>query len=293
MWPEALDDALIIGKNGQLGSALAKLMPNATALDSRELDLTLIEMIPERIASYKPSIVFNAAAYTAVDKAEGEEPIAHLVNAEAPAVIAAYCNTQGIPLIHYSTDYVFDGRGEEPWTEEHTPSPNNAYGRSKLKGEEMIEELSDKYLIFRTSWVYDAKGKNFFTTILRLGKEREELVVVDDQMGCPTYAPHLAEYSLKAVKNALQSARFPSGIYHMAGGGDPISWHGFAEAIFEAYSGELKVTNVKAILTSDYPTEAERPLNSRMDCNKAESILGAVMPDWKEGLSDCMKEVKS
>ena len=292
MRPSMLSRPLILGKNGQLGRALADLMPQAKLMGRDELDFSLIELIPENIAFHKPSIVFNASAYTHVDKAEEEEPLAHLINAEAPAVIAAYCAVKGIPFIHYSTDYVFDGSGEEPWSEHNTPDPVNAYGHSKLNGEEMVLKTNVDAMIFRASWVYDAQGNNFVNTMLRLGKEREELGVVDDQIGGPTYAPHLAAASLLAVENAARSARFPTGIYHLGGCGEPISWHGFAEAIFEEYSGELAIKNVKAIPTSEYRTLAERPLNSRLNCSKAKTILGVEMPDWRDGLKECMKEIE-
>ena len=288
-----LNNPLIIGKNGQLGRALVQLMPHANAIDSDELDLTLIELIPQTIASFKPTIVFNAAAYTAVDKAEEEEPMAHLINAEAPAVMAALCAVKKIPLVHYSTDYVFNGKGDEAWSEDNTADPLNAYGHGKLRGEDLIVKSDADHMIFRTSWVYDAYGKNFVNTMLRLAKEREELSVVNDQIGCPTYAPHLAAASLKAVENAAKSARFPSGIYHLGGGGEPVSWHGFAEAIFEAYEGDLKIEKVNPILTRDYPTPAKRPLNSRLNCSKAEDILGIEMPDWRDGLDECLKELKA
>ena len=288
-----LNNPLIIGKNGQLGRALVQLMPHANAIDSDELDLTLIELIPQTIASFKPTIVFNAAAYTAVDKAEEEEPMAHLINAEAPAVMAALCAVKKIPLVHYSTDYVFNGKGDEAWSEDNTADPLNAYGHGKLRGEDLIVKSDADHMIFRTSWVYDAYGKNFVNTMLRLAKEREELSVVNDQIGCPTYAPHLAAASLKAVENAAKSARFPSGIYHLGGGGEPVSWHGFAEAIFEAYEGDLKIEKVNPILTRDYPTPAKRPLNSRLNCSKAKDILGIEMPDWRDGLDECLKELKA
>ncbi len=293
MQPDLLSNPLIVGKNGQLGRALLELLPNANAIGSQDLDLTSIEMIPETIASFKPSIVFNAAAYTAVDKAEEEEPIAHLINAEAPAVMAALCAVKNIPFIHYSTDYVFDGRGEAAWSEDNTPDPLNAYGRGKLHGEDLVLKSEADHMIFRTSWVYDAHGANFLKTMLRLAGGREEISVVHDQIGCPTYAPHLAECSVQAVKNAAKSARFPSGIYHLGGGGEPVSWHGFAETIFAEYEGELKVKKVNRILTSDYPTPAARPLNSRLNCNKAKAILGIEMPDWKQGLKECLKELKA
>jgi len=285
-----LSNPLIIGKGGQLGNALAELLPQANAIGRAELDLSLIELIPETISSFKPSIVLNAAAYTAVDKAEEEEPLAHLINAEAPAVMAAFCAVKNIPFIHYSTDYVFDGSGDEPWSEDDATNPLSAYGRSKLEGEKNILATQADAMVFRTSWVYDAHGKNFLNTMLRLAGEREELSVVHDQIGCPTYAPHLAKASLEAIENAAQSARFPSGVYHLGGGGEAASWYDFAEAIFAAYEGELKIKQVKRILTRDYPTPATRPLNSRLNCSKAKNILGIEMPDWRDGLTECLKE---
>lgn len=283
-----LSQPLITGANGQLGRALQALMPQAVALNRQQLDLSLIELIPETLAVHKPSIIFNAAAYTAVDKAEEETVMAHLINAEAPAVMAAYCKAKSIPLVHYSTDYVFDGSGEQPHQETNTPAPLNVYGQSKLKGEEYILQSGIDALIFRTSWVYDAQGKNFLNTMLRLAKEREALSVVGDQIGRPSYAPHLAKLSLQAVENAARSARFPSGVYHLTGTGEFTSWHGFAEAIFDAYAGELAVKQVTAIPTAQYPTPATRPINSRLDCSKAKNILGVEMPDWKDGLKECL-----
>lgn len=286
-----LNNPLIIGKGGQLGNAMMDLLPDANAIGIDDLDLTKIDIIPEVMESYKPSIIFNTAAHTAVDKAEEEEPLAHLINAEAPAVMAAFCKVENIPFIHYSTDYVFDGSGEQAWKEGDEPNPLNAYGRSKLRGEEMVMASGVDTMIFRTSWVYDAHGKNFLNTMLRLGKEREELSIVSDQVGCPTYAPHLAKYSLQAVQNVANSATcFPTGIYHLGGGGEPVSWYDFAKAIFSEYEGDLSVKSVTRSLTKDYPTPAQRPLNSRLDCSKAKNILGIEMPDWRDGLVECMKE---
>ena len=288
MLPERV---LITGKGGQLATALAELLPKATVLGIEEMNLTRIDHIPEILEEHHPQVIINAAAYTAVDKAEEEEPLATIVNAEAPAVVAAFCKAKDIPFLHYSTDYVFSGEGENEWNEEDEPEPINAYGRGKLRGEELVLATHAKALIFRTSWVYDAHGKNFVNTMLRMGKEREELSVVHDQIGRPTYAPHLAAASLEALENALQSLHFPTGIYHLSGGGEAVSWHDFATAIFDGYDGELKVKNVKRILTHDYPTPAPRPHNSRLDCSKAKEILGVEMPDWREGLQECLKEL--
>lgn len=276
---------LIIGYGGQLGNALAELLPQAMALTQNDLDLTHIDRIPETLAQHHPDIIFNAAAYTAVDRAEEEEAIAHLVNAEAPAVMAAYCAAKGIPFVHYSTDYVYDGSGEHDRDESTPTAPLNAYGRSKLKGDEMVLASGAKALIFRTSWVYDAFGKNFLNTMLRLGKEREELSVVHDQIGRPTYAPHLAKASLQAA----EGKDFQGGVYHLTGSGEAASWHDFAEAIFKEYQGELAVKTVKRLLTVEYPTPATRPLNSRLSCAKAKKHLGIAMPDWRDGLTECLQ----
>jgi dTDP-4-dehydrorhamnose reductase len=181
---------------------------------------------------------------------------------------------------------VFDGSGTKPWQETDATAPLNAYGRSKREGEERIEAVGGKYLIFRTSWVYDETGKNFLNTMLRLGAERDELKVVNDQFGAPTYARHLAVATLQALENANNSAAFPSGIYHLCGGGQ-TSWAGFAEQIFHLshLDKEVKVYGIPA---SSYPTPAKRPYNSRLDCSKAQQILGVALPDWREGLRECL-----
>ena len=225
---------LIIGQSGQIGSALARLLPHATLWGRKEADLfnplalrNALEALPS-----PPAAIINAAAYTAVDQAESEPDLAMAANAHSPAMMAEYAARQDIPFIHYSTDYVFDGSGNAPRTEDTPTAPLNVYGRTKREGEKQIEAIGGRYLIFRTSWVYDAKGKNFFNTMLRLGAEREELRVVADQIGAPSYAPHLAEYTLRALSAAQKEELFPSGIYHFCHGGE-TSWHGFAEAIFE------------------------------------------------------------
>lgn len=287
---------LIIGRSGQVGSALARLLPGATVWSREQADLhnplvlrNALEALPT-----PPDAIINAAAYTAVDKAESEPDIARAINADSPAVMAEYAARRGIPFVHYSTDYVFDGSGDAPRTEDDKTAPLNVYGETKLEGEALIQDIGGHYLILRTSWVYDAAGKNFFSTMLRLGAEREELKVVADQIGAPSYAPHLAAYTLKALEAARQQSEFPSGIYHFCHGGQ-ASWHGFAEAIFAAarLAGiALKVQNVLPIGTSDYPTPAKRPHNSRLDCTKLARVLGVKLPDWREGLQACM-EVKN
>jgi len=289
---------VVTGANGQVGRALMALgsdyADSVVGLSREECDLMEVETLAQKLEALKPGAIINAAAYTAVDKAEEEEPKANLINAQAPAVIAALCRKLEIPFVHYSTDYVFNGAGTEPWTELGMTDPLNAYGRSKYKGEEAIRKYGSKHLIFRTSWVYDGEGKNFLNTMLRLSREREVLKVVDDQIGAPTYAPHLAKATLEALENASNASRFPSGIYHLCGGGE-TSWMGFAKQIFaNAYRlgfGGLKVQTVDGIPTSEYPTPAMRPENSRLDCTKARQVLGVSLPHWEESLLECMEQM--
>ena len=196
---------LIIGGRGQLARALYHLRPDALLLDRNVMDLAYPDQVSEVLERYDASAVINAAAYTQVDKAEEEERLATRINADAPAAMMIYCQQRQIPLIHVSTDYVFDGSGDTPWKEEDAPAPLNAYGRSKLAGEEAIAHIGGNYLILRTSWVYDAHGKNFLDTILRLAAEREELRIIADHYGAPTYAPHLAEGVLAAFSSAAST----------------------------------------------------------------------------------------
>lgn len=285
---------LIIGKSGQVGSALAGLLPHAPVWGREQVDLqnplalrSALEALPQ-----PPSFIINAAAYTAVDKAESEPELAQAINAHSPGVMAEYAAKHGIGFVHYSTDYVFDGSGDMARREDAPPAPLNVYGRTKLEGEQLIAQVGGKALILRTSWVYDATGKNFLNTMLRLGSEREELKVVADQIGAPSYAPHLAEYTLRVLESAQAKENFPSGIYHFCHGGH-TSWHGFAEAIFaqaRTLGMPLKVKTVLPIGTADYPTPAARPHNSRLDCTKLKEVLGIVLPTWQQGLSTCMEE---
>lgn len=281
---------LVIGGNGQLGKALRRLCPDAVFLDRRTLDLAHPAEVSEKLEAYDPCAVINAAAYTQVDHAEHEERLAITINGESPAAIAIYCASRTIPLVHFSSDYVFNGSGDLPWREEDVPCPLNAYGRSKLAGEEAITHIGGKYLILRTSWVYDAEGKNFLNTIVRLAAEREELKIVSDQYGAPTYAGHLARASLDALQNAMQHEIFPSGIYHLCNAG-VTSWHGFASSIIaqaQQQGRELKVKTIIPIATADYPLPAARPANSRLDCSKIMDCLAIKMPDWQCGLTECM-----
>lgn len=288
---ETTDPVLVLGSTGQVGRALIALLgQGGIGLSRAEANLAEPESLVPLLDKIRPSAIFNAAAYTAVDLAEKEEALALRVNGEAPGVIARWCAKNGIPLVHYSTDYVFSGEGTQPWKEEDRVAPQNAYGRSKLEGEKQIIESGADALIFRTSWVYDSEGKNFFNTMLRLGRERDHLGVVADQWGAPTYAPHLAQASVEALRASFDLSEFPSGIYHLCHTGE-TNWHGFALSIFElARKGglELKVSAVEAIPTSTYPTPAKRPLNSRLNLEKIKKVFSIELPDWKTGLEECM-----
>lgn len=287
------DKIVVFGGNGQVGSALGELLGNrAVVLKRDDADFTDPASLRTVLEKLQPTSVINAVAYTAVDKAEEEEQLATLINADAPQVIAEYCQEQNIPFVHYSTDYVFAGEGDLPRNTDAPTDPINAYGRSKLAGENNIKGIGGKHLIFRTSWVYDATGKNFLNTMLHLAANREDLSIISDQVGAPSYAPHIAEATIQTLDHAVSISDFPSGIYHLCGQGE-ASWYDFAQEIFsqaKALSVPLKIKNVKAIPTSEYPTPAKRPLNSRLDCSKTEEILGVAMPDWQKSLEVCMKQ---
>ena len=285
---------LIIGSNGQLAKGFRKILPDAICLDRSVADLSHPHKLEKVLERYNPSLVINTAAYTQVDNAEKEELLATIVNAESPAAMAIYCNERNIPFIHFSTDYVFDGSGSNAWQENDIPSPLNAYGRSKLAGEEAITHIGGKYLIFRTSWLYDAHGKNFPNTILRLAGEKESLRIIDNQFGAPTYSPDLAKFVLEAVKFSINQADFPSGIYHLCNEGE-TSWFGFACAIikYAKLAGlSIKTRYIEAIPASEYPLPAKRPHNSRLDCSKARNIFGISMPEWQDGVKKFFMEKK-
>lgn len=274
---------LIIGASGQVARALkAELGTNAVCYGHAHVDCAQPDAVRAFLnAQPVPEAIINASAYTAVDKAESEEDIAYRINAESPAIMAEYCKKHNIPFVHYSTDYVFPGTGTAPWKETDATAPLNAYGRTKRAGEEKIEAIGGHYLIFRTSWVYDKDGANFLNTMLRLGREREALSIVNDQHGAPTYAPHLAHATLAI----LEKPPVP-GIYHLCGHGE-TTWYDFARAIFARAEG-LKVTDVKGIPSSAYPTPAKRPHNSRMSMEKVEKTYGIRMPEWETGLDEAM-----
>lgn len=284
---------LVLGGDGQLGRAWAALLgQQAIVLTRREADLS-VPGFARALESYAPSAVVNAVAYTQVDTAEGDgRQEAMRVNAEAVGELAAWCRERGVPLVHYSTDYVFGSGGNAPHHEDEDPAPLNAYGASKLAGELAIKRSGVRYLMFRTCWVYDAHGKNFFTTMLRLFKEKEVLSVVSDQIGAPTYAPHLARASAEALTHALALPSFPSGTYHLCGSGE-TSWHGFAQAILtlaRSHDSGIRCQRIDPIPSTGYPTPATRPLNSRLDCTKAHQVFGVGMPHWEAGLRECIEE---
>jgi dTDP-4-dehydrorhamnose reductase len=290
MFKNEVRDKIIILGNGQVGKALADLYGDKARVLNREiLDLSQTEKIIPVLSRYSPRAIINAAAYTQVDRAEQEAELAHLINSVAPQYLASYCKERGIPFIHYSTDYVFSGEPGLPWVEDNPTAPLSTYGKSKVEGEKNILNIGGKYMIFRTSWVYDIQGKNFVNTMLRLGAEREELSIVDDQIGAPTYAHDIAEATIKAVESTCHMESFPSGIYHLCNSGE-TSWYGFAKQIFAIMSPrtDLKISTIHPIKTIDYPTPAQRPLNSRLNCSKVRDVFGIIMPHWEDALKRCL-----
>jgi dTDP-4-dehydrorhamnose reductase len=290
---------LVIGANGQIGWELTRsLMPlgEVIAMDRKGCDLSRPDGVPEIIRDAMPNVLINAAGYTAVDKAEDDEKLATLVNATAVGVMAEAARKIGALFVHYSTDYVFDGAKEDAYTEDDPPGPLNAYGRSKLAGEVAVREAGGDYLILRTSWVYAARGHNFLKTILRLARERDELRIVDDQIGAPTWARDIADATTLIIRDALRERggrHFRSGILHMAAAG-ATSWHGFAQAIVERQShllrGRPDLASIRAIASEEYAAPAIRPRNSRLSCDRLRERFGLALPDWRLGLALCMAD---
>lgn len=289
---------LVIGANGQLGTDMVtRLEPGFKVSKSQlhgelALDLSRPETLREAILKLSPDLIINCAAYTAVDKAESEPLLAQAINGESPQVLAACCKELGIRFIHYSTDYVYDGNFESPITEDATPNPLNEYGRSKLYGDNAIVESGCEYNIFRTSWVYAAHGHNFLRTMLRLGQERDELRIVDDQIGSPTWTGYLANETSRIVKHLLtEKHAYASGIYHLTCGGE-TSWHGFAEEIFntaKSLSIISKIPKLLAVPSEEYPTPAQRPRYSVLNSQKAQSELECSPTDWRDALRSCLR----
>ena len=278
---------LVFGSTGQVASELRRHAPEARFLGRNEADLTDPPACANAVRTMAPSAVINAAAYTAVDRAEDEEAQAEIVNADSPAAIARACAALNVPLVQISTDYVFDGSGRAPWRPGDPVAPQNAYGRSKSRGENGVRAAGGPFAILRTSWVFSFHGANFVKTMLRLGESRDSLNIVDDQVGGPTPAEDIALACLQIARQlVLDPAK--SGIYHFSGAPD-TSWKAFAQMIF-VHAG-LPVT-VTGIPTSDYPTPARRPLNSRLDCSETETVFGLHRPDWQSGLTRVLQDLK-
>ena len=276
---------LIFGRTGQVARELQQLAP-VLALGRDAADLAQPGACAAAIQAHRPRAVINAAAYTAVDRAEAQEDLATAINGAAPAEMALACAALNIPLVHISTDYVFAGTGHRPWAPGDMAQPTNAYGRSKWAGEEGIRASGCTHAILRTSWVFSAHGANFVKTMLRLSDTRDQISVVDDQIGGPTPARAIAAACL-AIAEQLQEAPEKTGTYHFSGAPD-ASWCAFARAIFRQAA---RPTRVQAISTSAYPTPAARPLNSRLECNTTTSVFGLARPDWHAGLKECLTEL--
>lgn len=277
---------LLTGKDGMVGWELARALPplgEVIACGRKELDLADPARVVSVIREVKPDVVVNAAAYTAVDKAETERELAFQVNGTAPGIMAEEAKRLGALLVHYSTDYVFDGTKDGPYVETDAPNPLSVYGASKLAGERAIQEVGCRHLVLRTSWVYAARGRNFLLTILRLAKEKRELRVVDDQYGAPTWARDIA----RASAEILRRTDTPGGIYHLTAAGE-TTWCGFAREIVRLAG--LK-TVVEPITTEEYPTLARRPGNSRMEGGKLKRRLGPMLPPWAESARSCLGEL--
>ena len=291
---------LLTGASGQVGWELARtLMPlgEVLAVNRQQADLADLQSLRTVIQTYQPDVIVNPAAYTAVDKAETERELAFLINAEAPGVLAEEAKKLGALLVHYSTDYVFDGAKNTPYSEDDATKPINVYGQSKLAGEQAIQAVSGDYLILRTSWVYASRGNNFLKTILRLASEREELKIVADQIGAPTWARLIAEVTVHAVRQSMQERQanlFNANIYHLTSSGE-TSWYGFAQQIVDNIreQGTLTLKNklIQPILTTDYPLPAQRPANSRISCSRLEQQFGLSLPSWDNALKLCMQEL--
>lgn len=285
--------ALVFGTTGQLGIELARRAPRGAALIAigREAaDLTHPATCAGLIGSANADVVINAAAYTAVDAAEGDRATAHLVNAEAPGAMARAAAACGVPFLHVSTDYVFDGSGSRPWREDDPVAPLGVYGQTKLDGERAIAAAGGASVILRTAWVFSAHGRNFVKTMLRLGAERDTLPVVADQRGGPTAAADIAE-TLWTVARAFREGHGRPGIFHYAGA-PTVSWADFAEAIFATASLPRKPT-VTRITTADYPTPARRPANSALDCSRIKAAYGIEQPDWRASLAEVVRELEA
>ena len=292
---------LLFGKDGQVGWELNRLVQplgEVTAMGRLEADFSEPEALRKIVQSYRPDVIINAAAYTAVDRAEEEEALAMLVNSEAPGVLAEEARKINALLIHYSTDYVFDGENEKPYAESDEPNPINVYGNSKLGGERAIQNSGCRYIILRTSWVYSSRGKNFFLTVVRLAEKQPRLAIVSDQTGAPTWARMIADATIAVLKQAcgeVLSGSFVSDVYHLTSRGQ-TTWYGFATKILS----DNRITSVlkgrqppgiDPLTTAQYPTPARRPKNSTLDISKIESRYDLQLPDWEKSLGEFMQTV--
>ncbi|MDS1309454.1 dTDP-4-dehydrorhamnose reductase [Marinobacter xiaoshiensis] len=283
---------LLLGKTGQAGFELHRTLSPLgpiTAPSRAELDLTSEQAVADYLEHHHPDLIVNAAAWTAVDAAEQQQTEARRLNAGLPEQLAKYSAEQGAYLVHYSSDYVYPGNGTEPWQETSATGPLSVYGQTKLEGDQAIAASGCEYLIFRTSWVYSARGNNFMKTMLRLAQSKTELNIVADQIGAPTPARLIAQITGMAIRSNI-----PNGLYHLAPRGE-TSWHGFAQEIFRQAieRGEqlaMGPSNAQPIPTSDYPTPAQRPLNSRMALTKLETALNLQLPDWQSQLQLTLAE---
>ncbi|MDO9605225.1 dTDP-4-dehydrorhamnose reductase [Hydrogenophaga sp.] len=295
---------LLLGPNGQVGWELQRsLAPlgELVALDRHGTDaeggcgdLTQLDALRQTVLAMRPDVIVNAAAHTAVDKAESEPELARTLNALAPGVLAEAAHGVGALLVHYSTDYVFDGTGTTPWAEAAPTGPLSVYGRTKLDGERAIQASGCRHLIFRTSWVYAARGGNFAKTMLRLAAERERLTVIDDQFGAPTGADLIADVTAHAIRQVLQRPQ-DAGTYHLAAAGE-TTWNGYARHVIETARRlrpemALAVQDVAAVPTSAFPTPAQRPHNSRLDTTRLQQTFGLRLPDWRRGVDRMLVEI--
>lgn len=291
----SLPKVLLIGKDGQVGWELQiclRSMSSLIAIGREELDLTDSSELEKIVMHHQPDIVVNAAAYTAVDLAEKESELAIDINAKVPERLAKLCERIGALLFHYSTDYVFDGNAQVPYLEEDTTSPQNVYGESKCLGEELIQKTNSKFCIVRTSWVFGLRRSNFLLTMLSLAQEKEELSIVEDQRGSPTWSRTIAQISSQMIQSYwLNKVKNMREIYHLSGAGE-TNWFEFTQAIVEKarglYSDALVIKGIKGIPTEAYPTPAKRPKYSKLNCQKLEDAFHLKVPDWEQQLHDCL-----
>lgn len=294
---------LLLGCNGQVGWELQRALAplgEVTALGREEKnglcgDLTRLDALADTVRKVEPDVIVNAAAYTSVDRAESEPDLARTINTDAPGTLAKLAADSGACLVHYSTDYVFDGSGQTPWQEMDPTGPLNVYGKTKLAGEEAIRDSGCNHLIFRTSWVYAARGANFIKTMLRLATERDSLKVIDDQVGAPTGAELIADVTVHAIPAATRTPELV-GTYHLTAAGE-TSWHGYARFIIRRAREKgwpIRVTDdaIEAVATGAFPTAARRPHNSRLDCVTLERSFGLRMPEWQAGVERVLNEIE-